>query len=188
MKKILASIIAGIMLVSASVVSFGAAEVINQSGQDGDTRVELTYGNKNDQGTPIKGATFKVQVPTVLPYSVDSEGVVTVANNAEIKNLGNGQVDVTAVKAQTVNGWSIVANGTDFKTVPVDSKQFTMTLNGDNFPAGTESNLTLGSAWTTIDGTENMALPYSGDFAVQSSPINGAHIANGIFTVAWHTA
>lgn len=35
MKKILASIIAGIMLVSASVVSFGAAEVINQSGQDG---------------------------------------------------------------------------------------------------------------------------------------------------------
>ena len=136
------------------------------------------------------GTTFKVQVPTVLPYDVDEDGNVTVADNAKIHNLCNGQVDVTAVRAETQNGWAIVANGTDFKTVPVGSKQFTMTLNGDNFPASSAgtSNLTLGSAWTTINGLDEMALPYSGDFAVQSSPIDGAYIANVIFTVAWHTA
>lgn len=190
MKKILASILAGIMLMSASVVSFSAATQIDASGDNGETRVELTYGAKDQEGNPISGATFKVTVPTVLPYDVDEDGGVTVATNAKILNQCNGQVDVTAVRAETQNGWAIVANGTDFKTVPVDSKQFTMTLNGDNFPASANgtSNLTLGSAWTTIDGQSELALPYAGDFAVQSSPHTAEHIANVIFTVAWHTA
>lgn len=188
MKKILAMIMSIITVMAASVVSYGAATQIDASGDNGETRVELTYGAKDAEGNPITGARFKVQVPTVLPYDVDEDGNVTVADNAKIQNLCNGQIDVTAVKAETVNGWEIVANGTDFKKVPVDSKQFSMTLNGDNFPAGSVSNLTLGSAWKTIDGQDEMVLPYAGDFAVQSSPLKAAHIANVIFTIAWHTA
>ena len=133
-------------------------------------------------------ATFKVTVPTVLPFTVDSDSNVTVANNAAISNKCNGQVKVTNVRAQTTDGWAIVANDTDFREVSVDSKQFTFTLNGDNFGPGNNVNLTLGNEWTVINGKEEMSLPYSGTFAVQSQPKVDLPIANTIFTIAWNKA
>lgn len=192
MRKIISVLLAVMIVLSVSAIAVSAE--VTQSGGSDTTRVELTYGTLVDTDgdgipdTPDHGANFRVIVPSVIPYSVDSDGNVTVADNLKIQNLSNGQVDVTGVRAETVNGWEIVANGTDFKQVPVDSKQFTMTLNGDNFGAGTAVDLTLGSGWTTIDGQSDMALTYSGDFAVQSTQINAGHIANVIFTVAWHTA
>lgn len=191
-KKFAAILMVLAMLASVAVCS--ASAEINQSGGSDTTRVELTYGTLVDTDgdgipdTPDHGANFKVTVPTVIPFNVDSDGIVTTATNLSINNQSNGQVDVTGVHANTVNDWQIVANGTDFKKVPVDSKQFTFTLNGDNFGAGTSVDLTLGSAWTTIDGQSSLALPYDGDFAVQSQKIEAGHIANVIFTVAWHTA
>jgi hypothetical protein len=133
-------------------------------------------------------AIFKVTVPTVLPFTVDSDSNVTVANNAVISNKCNGQVKVTNVRAQTTDGWAIVANDTDFREVPVDSKQFTFTLNGDSFGPGKDVDLTLGREWTVINGKEKMALPYSGTFAVQSQPKVDLPIANTIFTIAWNKA
>ena len=62
-----------------------------------------------------------------------------------------------------------------------------MTLNNDNFPAGTTSTLTLGSAWTPINGNSDFALTYSGDFAEQSDVLEGENIANVIFTIGWYT-
>lgn len=192
MRKIISVLLAVMLVLSVSAVAVSAE--VTQSGGSDTTRVELTYGTLVDTDgdgtpdTPDHGANFRVTVPSVIPYSVDSDGNVTVANNLKIQNLSNGQVDVTGVRAETVNGWELVANGTDFKQVPVDSKKFAMTLNGDNFGAGTAVDLTLGSGWTTIDGQSDLDLTYSGDFAVQSTQINAGHIANVIFTVAWHTA
>lgn len=192
MRKIISVLLAVMIVLSVSAIAVSAE--VTQSGGSDTTRVELTYGTLVDTDgdgipdTPDHGANFRVTVPSVIPYYVDSDGNVTVADNLKIQNLGNGQVDVTGVRAETVDGWKIVANGTDFKQVPVDSKQFTMTLNGDNFGAGTAVDLTLGSGWTTINGQSDMALTYSGDFAVQSTQIDAGHIANVIFTVAWHTA
>lgn len=192
MKKIIAMFMVIAMIAAMSVV--GASAAITESGGSDTTRVELTYGtlvdtdNDGIPDTPQGGANFKVTVPTVIPFAVDSDGNVTVADDLEIINESNGQVDVTAVHANTVNGWAIVANGTDFKKVPVDSKQFTFTLNGDNFGAGTSVDLDLGAEWTTIDGNDSLPLTYDGDFAVQSAPIEAGHIANVIFTVTWHTA
>ena len=192
MRKIVSILLAVMLVLSVSAVAVSAE--VTQSGGSDTTRVELTYGTLVDTDgdgtpdTPDHGANFRVTVPSVIPYSVDSDGNVTVANNLKIQNLSNGQVDVTGVRAETVNGWELVANGTDFKQVPVDSKKFTMTLNGDNFGAGTAVDLTLGSGWTTIDGQSDLDLTYSGDFAVQSTQIDAGHIANVIFTVAWHTA
>ena len=151
---------------------------IIESGDSKDSIVTLT----------TDPAIFKVTVPTVLPFTVDSDSNVTVANNAQVINNSNGQVKVTGVTAQTTEGWSIVANGTDFREVPVDSKQFTFTLNGDNFAAGNNVPLTLGSAWTVIDGKASMNLPYNGTFAVQSQPKVKLPIANTIFTIAWNKA
>ena len=186
-KKILAAVLSVMMIASVSVASVSAA--ITTPGGSDTTRVELTYGTDTDNDKVVDhGANFRVTVPTVIPYTVDSDGNVTTASNLQIQNLGNGQVDITAVHLDTVNGWSVVANGTDFKTVPVDSKQFTMTLNGDNFGAGTSVDLTLGAGWTTIDGQATLPLTYSGDFAVQSEAIQAGQIANVIFTAAWHTA
>lgn len=192
MKKFIAILMVVAMMAAMSVV--GASAAITESGGTDTTRVELTYGtlvDTDDDGvpdTPDHGANFNVTVPTVIPFSVDSDGTVTTADDLEIVNNSNGQVDVTAVHANTVSPWAIVAYGTDFKQVPVDSKQFTFQLNGDNFGAGTSVDLTLGSAWTTINGQDSMALPYDGDFAVQSAAIDEGHIADVIFTVAWHTA
>ena len=76
----------------------------------------------------------------------------------------------------------------DFREVPVDSKQFTFTLNGDSFGPGKDVDLTLGMTWTVINGKEEMALPYSGTFAVQSQPKVELPIANTIFTIAWNKA
>jgi hypothetical protein len=61
-------------------------------------------------------------------------------------------------------------------------------LNGDNFAAGNNVPLTLGSAWTVIDGKASMNLPYNGTFAVQSQPKVKLPIANTIFTIAWNKA
>ena len=186
-KKIIAIVMAVMFVVAMATVS-ASAEVTTSGGSD-NTRVVLTYGSDTDNdGVLDKGANFRVTVPTELPFTVDSDNNVTVADNAKITNLSNGQVDVTAVSAATTGGWAIVANGTDFTKVPVDSKQFTFTLNGDNFGAGTSVDLTLGSAWTTIDGNDELALPYSGTFAIQSAAHTAEQIATVTFTVAWHTA
>ena len=187
MKKIIAMFMVIVMIAAMSII--GASAAITESGETDTTRVELTYGSDTDgDGVTDMGANFKVTVPTVIPYTVDSNGNVTTADNLAINNLSNGQINVTAVHVNTVNDWSIVDYGTDFTKVPVDSKQFTMSLNGDNFDAGTSVDLTLGSAWTTIDGQDSLELTYDGDFAVQSTAMEEAQIANVIFTIGWHTA
>ena len=175
MKKILAALMSICMVASIGAVSAGAIDV---SGGSDTTRVELT----------AKAATFKVTVPTVLPYNVAADGTVSVATDAKISNLSNGPVKVTDVTAKTLNTWELVENGTDFQSVKVNSPQFTMTLNNDNFPAGTTSVLPLGSAWTPINGNSDFALTYSGDFAEQSDVLEGENIANVTFTIGWYTA
>lgn len=178
MKKFLAILLAILMaaclLGAVSVFSVGAIDV---SGGSDTTKVELT----------ADAATFKVTVPTVLPYSVDTQGTVSVASDAKISNLSNGPVQVTDVTAKTLDGWELVDVGTDFQAVKVNSQKFSMTLNNDNFPAGTTSVLPLGAAWTPINGNSDFEITYGGDFAEQSDIIEGENIANVIFTVGWYT-
>lgn len=177
MKKIIASILAVVMVTIIGVSSAYAATDIGTPGGEGDTKVTLD----------AEAATFKVTVPTVLPYTVDSNGVVSVADNAKIINESNGPVIVTNVTAKTLDSWKLVEVGTDFQSVKVNSPEFTMTLNGDNFPAGTTSVLPLGDSWTSINGNSDFALTYTGDFAEQSEVIENENIANVIFTISWYT-
>ena len=163
-----------------------SAEITTSGGSD-TARVELTYGTDTDgNGQLDHGANFKVTVPTIIPFTVDSDGNITTADNLKTQNLGKGPVDITTVHADTVNGWKIVEYGTEFKKVQVDSKQFTFKLNGDNFAAGSNVPLTLSSVWTIIDGKSSMDLPYGGTFAVQSNVKKALPIANVIFAVAWN--
>lgn len=106
------------VLILGSAVSAGAASNITQSGGTGDSKVTIT----------TQSAPFKVTVPSVLPIWVDSDNNVTVATNAKINNLSDGPIEVTNVSVESQNGWTIVPFGTDFTKVPVDTKQYGMTM------------------------------------------------------------
>lgn len=93
----MAALMCGTAVVSASA--------IETSGGSDTTKVELT----------AEAATFKVTVPTVLPYSVAADGTVSVASDAKISNLSNGPVVVTDVTAKTLDAWKLVEVGTDFQ-------------------------------------------------------------------------
>ena len=194
MKKILSSILSLCLVAALAVPAFAAdpsasGETPVGSDGTGTSQVMLTIGDGSGSGTPGSGnGAFSVTVPTVLPFIVDNDGTVHVATNAKIVNRSRGPVEVAGVTATGANSWAIVANGTDFSRVPVDSKQFTFTLNGDNFAAAATneaSNLSLGAAWTSIiGGSGELALPYNGAFAIQSTNVS-AKVADVVFTVQW---
>ena len=194
MKKMISSVLSLCLAASMAAPAFAAApsaaaETPVGSDGTGTSQVMLTIGEGDGADTPGSGnGAFSVTVPTVLPFVVDHDGTVHVATNAKIVNKSRGPVEVAGVSATGANGWAIAENGTDFSRVPVDSKQFTFTLNSDNFSAAAAnvpSNLALGAAWTSISGGNGeLALPYNGSFAIQSTNVS-AKVADVVFTVQW---
>ena len=194
MKKILSGVLSLCLAATMAAPAFAAdlsaaAETPVGSDGTGTSQVMLTIGEGNGADTPGSGnGNFSVTVPTVLPFAVDNDGTVHVATNAKIVNKSNGPVEVSGVTATGANGWAIAANGTDFSRVPVDTKQFSFTLNGDRFGAAetsVASSLSLGAAWTSVNGGNGeLALPYNGAFAIQSTNVS-AKVADVVFTVQW---
>ena len=198
--KILSTALALALTAALAVPAFAAPSAATQtspgitaSGGADTTEVQLTIGSGDGStGAGAGSGAFSVTVPTVLPFAVANNGAVSVASNAKIVNAGNGPVKVTNVTATGKNGWAIVANGTNFKTVPMNTKSFTLALNGDSFPAAATDaasalTLTPGS-WGQIAGSNGeLALSYSGDFAAQTSNLD-VKVADVVFTVAWDAA
>ena len=201
MKKIVSIVLALTMILALSVSAFADAPTaatqtspgISTSGGTDSSEVTLTIGTgDNSTGAGAGSGAFSVTVPTVLPFAIATDGTVSVASDAKIVNGSNGPVKVTGVTATGANGWAIVVNGTDFTTVPMNTKSFTLTLNGDNFPAAatnTASALTLTPAsWGRIAGDDGeLALTYSGAFAAQTANLS-VKVADVVFTVAWDAA
>ena len=201
MNKLFSTVLALALTAAMAVPTFAAAPSaatqttpgITASGGSDTTEIKLTIGSGDGSSDSGSGSgAFSVTVPTVLPFAVANDGTVTAASDAKIINGSNGPVKITNVTATGANGWAIVAHGTNFKTVPMNSKQFTLTLNGDNFPAAataTPSALTLTPAsWGQIAGDNGeLTLTYSGAFASQTSNID-VKVADVVFTVAWDAA
>ena len=145
-------------------------QIIKSSGDSRTSKILLTMETSN----------LRVTVPTVLPVSVDSDNNVTVADNAQISNLSNGQVDVTNAEIQT-DEWSVVGFNTDFTKVPVNTKQYGFKLNGDDVSDGINA-----SVFNTINGDDSIDLSYDANVAIQSQPITNEDIGRIVFTVAWH--
>ena len=139
----------------------------------GNTKVTLTT-------TP---ANLRVTVPTVLPVSVDADNRVTVATNAQIMNQSSGQVDVTNAVLSGSNSWTLAAFDTDFKAVPVNTKQYGFKLLGYNVPV---SGNAYNNQFATIDGDSALDLTYDANVAIQSDAISDQDIGTIVFTVAWH--
>lgn len=167
-KRIASLSLTAIMLLG-SAVSVQAAD-ISSSGGNGSSKVTVDVSSR----------TFRVTVPSVLPIWVDSDNNVTVADNAKIRNLSDGPVDVTNVSVEADNGWSLVPFNTDFKKVPVDTKQYGMTMYGDDVVDGVDLSL-----FDRIDGSDEISVVYDGSVAIQQRDINKADIGHVVFTVAW---
>ena len=146
---------------------------IIESGNSKDAIVTLTTETAN----------LRVTVPTVLPVTVDSDNNVTVADNAQIINSSKGQVDVTNAILSGNNSWTLAAFNTDFKQVPVDTKQYGFNLQGYNVPVNGNA---FNNQFDTIDGNAALDLSYDANVAIQSEAVNAAEIGNIVFTVAWH--
>lgn len=151
-------------------ITLNVLDPITESGGSKEAIVVLDYDPAN----------LKVTVPTVLPVNVDSNNNVTVADNAQISNLSNGQVDITNAEIQT-DKWSVVDFNTDFTKVPVDTKQYGFELNGDNVSDGINT-----SVFSTINGNDHICLLYDANVAIQSNAISDEEIGRIVFTVAWH--
>lgn len=156
-----------------SVIVPVAAEDISKSGNSGSSRVTLDLSARN----------LRVTVPSVLPIDVDSDNNVTVATNASINNLSDGPVEVTNVAVDAKNGWTIVPFATDFTKVPVDTKQFGMTMYDDDVADGVPASL-----FDVIKGSSQLPVRYDGTVAIQSSTIHHLDIGHVVFTVAWSEA
>lgn len=156
-----------------NVPSDSTESEITQSGNTGSSIVTLDYNTAN----------LRVTVPTVLPVSVDSDNNVTVANNAKIINNSNGQVDVTNAVLSGNNSWKLAEFDTDFKKVPVDTKQYGFKLQGYNVPV---SGNAYNNQFGTIAGNASLDLSYDANVAIQSEATKDAEIGNIVFTVAWH--
>ena len=146
---------------------------IVESGSSKDAIVTLTTERSN----------LRVTVPTILPVSVDSDNNITVADNAQIINSSRGQIDVTNAVLSGNNSWTLAAFDTDFKKVPVDTKQYGFKLQGYNVPV---SGNAYNNQFDTIDGGAALDLSYDANVAIQSEAISDAEIGNIVFTVAWH--
>ena len=157
---------------SGGLVNYNESE-ITKSGNDGTSIVTLDYDTAN----------LRVTVPTVLPVSVDSDNNVTVSDNAKIVNNSKGQVDVTNAVLSGNNSWALAAFDTDFKKVPVDTKQYGFKLQGYSVPV---SGNAYNNQFDTIDGGAALDLSYDANVAIQSEAISAAEIGNIVFTVAWH--
>lgn len=167
-KKLTSMVLAGVMVLSV-MASVTAAD-INQSGGSGNSTVMLDIDARN----------LKVTVPSVLPIWVDSDNNVTVATDAKIQNRSDGPVDVTDVSVEADNNWSLVDFNTDFSKVPVDTKQYGMTMYNDDVIDGVDLSL-----FDRINGSDEIAVVYDGNVAIQSSDINKFDIGHVVFTVSW---
>ena len=128
-------------------------------------------------------AVFNVTVPTVLPVSVDSNNNVSVANNAQIVNNGNGSIEVTNVTVIGYSDWDIVDFDTDFTKIPVNTKQYGLKIQGAD--VYDESIVTR---FDFINGLDSLDITYDANVAIQSTPITDLDIGRTIFTIAWHKA
>lgn len=177
MKKFLCSALSALMMVSAVAPVAAQANEINAAG----TGLSTVVLN-------VDAPTFSVTVPTGLPIYVDADGVVTTANNVYITNGGHGSVTVTGVTITAKNDWSTVDVAKDLSNVPVNTQEFSMTINNET-TTGADTITFDQENWPVIaaanDGdTDQFHLVYDADVAPQTDALN-KDIADVILCILW---
>lgn len=141
----------------------------------------LAWASEPEAFAADNAATFSVTVPSVLPVVVSGDGTVTVATDARIVNNSVGTVKLDSISVTPLHAWELDDWDTDYSTVPVDSRQFSMQLGDASVPA---SGVVDVSGYAAIGAGGSMALSYDARIAAQTSNLSET-IANVVFTVSW---
>ncbi len=149
------------MLMSATA---SAAETVGTSGMSGETVVELT----------ADATTFDVEVPTVLPVTVDADGKVTVSNNVTIKNNSVAPVKITDFQVVGLNGWEVV----DSARIGVEA------FNTDVFWLDIHADEGL-HTWRAIAPGASYHVEYEAKVPARKEAVSDLEIGKAIFTVGW---
>lgn len=180
LKKLLSLMMALAMVASLGVTA--SAADITSAGDTGDTPVTLEAA----------GASFRCALPLSLPVAIDSEGVVTVADDCKIINYSHGQVNVKNVSIAS-NDWTIVDYAKDMTKVKVGTKEFGFKL--QNEVTGADGALSFDAAnWTVLDGandgdTDELVLVYDMNCAAQATAIEaGTQVATVTFEIGFYEA
>ncbi len=126
-------------------------------------------------------AQFCVTIPAALPVAVDANGNVSVANDAKIINYSTGAVRLDVIRVEPQNGWQLSPWSTDYGSLSVDSKRFSMRLNGVDVPENGEVDV---SACSAIASGGEMQLAYDAKLSMRSADMSET-IASIVFTVSW---
>ena len=126
-------------------------------------------------------AQFSVTVPAALPITVDASGSVSVSDSARIENHSVAPVKLSAIRIESQNNWEIEPWSTDYSEAAVDSKGFSLQLNGVGVPS---TGVVDVSGYDAIASGANAALTYNAKLAAQSEA-RSETIANVVFTVSW---
>ena len=123
---------------------------------------------------------FSVTLPTSLPISMDSNHNIYTSTSYIINN-STSPVEVTAVEVNEQNGWRLCRYSTDFRTRPVDAKEFGLSIQGSNVSTTGYCNI---DGFSIIDAYSSEELYYDAVVAAQSDAIQDI-LASVVFTVSW---
>lgn len=104
-------------------------------------------------------------VPASLPITVSSDGTVTTATNAVIRNCGSSPIIVSSINVTAQNGWSL-ATKDEAAAAAVGDKVISMGINGSWMDA---SGVVNTSAFNSIAAGNSLPLPYEGRIPVSLS-------------------
>ncbi|WP_294852425.1 leucine-rich repeat domain-containing protein [uncultured Oscillibacter sp.] len=172
MKRRILSLLLCVAMTACLGVNALAAEEIAASGEAGVSQSILSQTQ----------TTFSVTLPTALPVNVDADGIVTTATNTKIVNNSYGPVEVSGIRVESQNGWSLVDFNTDFTKSKVNVKQYGLRLQGNDVPTGSSAST---ANFPVIAGGGEFSLTYDANIAAQSDAVSET-IANVVFTVGWH--
>lgn len=180
MKKIMILTMVMVLVLSMGVTAFAVDPLVETSGGNGTTAVELQ----------VAVTKFSVTVPMTLSISVDEMGVVTTASTAKIINNSFGKVKVTNVSITGANTWEIIPFDTVMATLPVNSKKLGFQLQTDKtIASGLDFKALSYSVMEGINGsgTDEIVLVYDAVVPAQSVLLGSTQVADIVFTLAWAT-
>lgn len=148
-----------------------------------DTSVVTFPTDDKSLKTPVtltqEATILDVVVPLSFPVSVDSEGVVTVADNVEVVNNSNGPIKISDVSIQSKDGWTLSDFDKDYSTERVGSKECSFKIEGQEI----RDSITLDRV---VNGLDKCSISYDSNISPQKESIVGSNIADVVFTIDWY--
>ena len=174
---------------SAAVMTLSCVSPAFALNVTGTTNVVDGTGASTVQVT-AEATQMTVTVPTILPMSVDAQGVTTTADDAKVINKSYGAVEVQGLKVAAKEGWTLVGHDHDFSADKVGAKNFSMDVDGEHAAANDGVTAVSSALGAQIDGlndgdTDERTFSYDGKISAQKTALTNTEIATVTFTIDW---